>query len=256
VATWLKKGKVSDVPLKVDGMDESWWGGFHRLAGKTFPIWLGVVAPERDLVGGSREGERVVMLSGLAILGLGGLLALFLAVRYSRHLRESHRPVIDSKEPEPGLRACIALGESATLEFKSTVRMNLKSGKPGKEIELAWLKAVVAFLNTAGGTVLIGVGDNGDLVGIGADGFENDDKCLLHLKNLFSRHIGAEFSRHISFKLLTVCEKTVVVIECERAKEPVFLVNGDDEEFYVRTGPSSVRLPPSKLLKYLTTRKE
>ena len=47
----------------------------------------------------------------------------------------------------------------------------------------------------------------------------------------------------------------VVVVECERAKEPVFLVNGDDEEFYVRTGPSSVRLSPSMLLKYLVGRK-
>jgi hypothetical protein len=255
VATWLKKGKQSDVPVKVAGLEESWWGGFHLLGGKTFPLWLGVIAPEGDLLIDAQEGKRVIMLSGLVVLGLGVVLALFLAIRYSRHLRESHRPVIYRKDPEPGLRAFIAMGESATLEFKSTVRMNRKSGKPGKEIELAWLKAVVAFMNTVGGAILIGVNDNGELAGIEADGFETDDKCLLHLKNLFSRHIGAEFSRYISFELFTVGDKTVVVVECERAKDPVFLVNGDDEEFYVRTGPSSVRLSPSKLLTYLAARK-
>ena len=255
VAKWLLKGTKSDVPVKVAGLEERWWGGFHPLGGKSFPIWLGVVATEGDLLGDAREGKQFIMISGLVVLVLGALLTLFLALRYSRHLRELHRPAIDRNDPAPGLRAFISMGESSTLEFKETVRMNLKSGKPGKEIELAWLKALVAFLNTGGGTVLIGVSDRGDLVGIGADGFENDDKCLLHIKNLFSRHIGAEYSRYASFELFNVGEKTVVVVECERAKEPVFLVNGEEEDFYVRTGPSSVRLTPSKLLTYLAARK-
>ena len=35
--------------------------------------------------------------------------------------------------------------------------MNLHTKKPGKEIEIAWLKGVTAFLNTDGGTLLIGM---------------------------------------------------------------------------------------------------
>ena len=46
---------------------------------------------------------------------------------------------------------------------------NLKSGKNGKEIELAWLKGVVGFMNTNGGILLIGVDDSGTILGIDAD---------------------------------------------------------------------------------------
>ncbi len=49
------------------------------------------------------------------------------------------------------VKQMIILGESDLLEFKSTIRTNLHAGKPGKEIELAWLKSVVAFCNTEGG---------------------------------------------------------------------------------------------------------
>ena len=48
--------------------------------------------------------------------------------------------------------ALVRAGESSTLEFKSTVRWNLKANRSGKEIELAWLKTVVGFMNTDGGT--------------------------------------------------------------------------------------------------------
>ena len=90
------------------------------------------------------------------------------------------------------VKQMIAVGESDLLEFKSTVRTNLHTGKPGKEIELAWLKSVVAFCNTEGGTILIGVNDKGQILGLEADNFQNDDKCLLHIQNLIGEHVGID----------------------------------------------------------------
>jgi predicted HTH transcriptional regulator len=137
------------------------------------------------------------------------------------------------------------------VEFKSTVRTNLKTGKPGKEIEFAWLKAVVAFLNSSGGTLLIGVDDSGRIVGIEPDGFENADKCQLHLKNLINQHIGAEYSSFIQITLVDVDGMTVVLVECSPAREPVFLKIGKNEEFYIRSGPSSIKLSPSQTVSYV-----
>ena len=134
-----------------------------------------------------------------------------------------------AEEPVPDpivrLHRYINEGEGSRVEFKSTVRTNLKTGKKGKEIELAWLKAVVAFLNSDGGALLIGVNDEGKIVGIEQDNFENDDKCLLHLKNLINQHIGAEFSGFIQISLVDAEDKTVVMIECTPAHDPVFLKN-------------------------------
>ena len=145
----------------------------------------------------------------------------------------------------------ISAGETSTLELKSTLRINLKTGKPDKAIELAWLKSVAAFMNSEGGTLLIGVNDEGGIEGIEADGFENHDKCRLHVKNLINQHIGAEFSRYIDCDLQLIDGKTIVVITCEKAADPVFLKVGKNEDFFIRSGPSSIRLSMSQLVKYL-----
>ena len=109
----------------------------------------------------------------------------------------------------------------------------------------------MAFLNSEGGVVLLGVDDTGRIVGVGPDNFENSDRCLLHVKNLINQHIGAEFSSFMTITLVEVDEKEVVMIECEPSKKPVFLKMGKNEEFFVRTGPSSVKLSPSQTISYL-----
>jgi len=133
--------------------------------------------------------------------------------------------------------------------------MNLHTKKPGKEIEVAWLKGVAAFLNTDGGTLLLGVTDDGEILGLEKDVFENDDKCRLHFKNLVATHLGAEFSKYIRFALVPVNGKTVGMIHCFRTSDPVFLKVGNKESFYIRNGPSSDELPVSKVIHYIEARK-
>ena len=61
----------------------------------------------------------------------------------------------------------IKRGESKTLEFKATLRWNLRENrKDDKAITHAVLKTIAAFLNTAGGDLLIGVADDGTVTGI------------------------------------------------------------------------------------------
>lgn len=179
-------------------------------------------------------------------------MAFGLSRRYGRSFSAD---ALDAESNEGGIRSLIAKGENRYVEFKSTMRMNLYSKKPGKEIELAWLKGVAAFLNTDGGTVLLGVTDDGEITGLERDVFENEDKCRLHFKNLVATHIGAELSKYIRFVLVPVNGKTVGIVRCARSSEPVFLKEGNKEAFYIRNGPSSDELPVSKALKYIKQRK-
>ena len=133
--------------------------------------------------------------------------------------------------------------------------MNLNTGKFGKEIEIAWLKGVAAFMNGTGGKVIIGVDDDGKIIGIESDQFANDDKCRLHYKNLIGQHIGAEFSRFLKFGIKTIEEEKILIIECKPSKMPVYLKIKNDEAFYIRSGPSSTRLSVSQTVKYLASRK-
>jgi len=143
----------------------------------------------------------------------------------------------------------ISAGESEKLEFKSTLRWNLSLDKADKAIENSALKTIVAFLNTEGGTRLIGVKDDGALLGIEKDQFLNEDKFLLHFSTLVNDRIGKHYVEQILPGLIEIKGKKILRVDCKPSPAPVFL-KGNGEEFYVRSGPSSVQLSTSEVLEY------
>ncbi|AKB24780.1 protein of unknown function DUF262 [Methanosarcina sp. MTP4] len=167
------------------------------------------------------------------------------------HIREAVQLANDSDYALELIRR----GESKKLEFKSTLRMNLMSGKPDWNIEHAVLKTLVAYLNTDGGTLLVGVSNDGEVLGIENEGFPNEDKFLLHFKQLIKQHIGLAYAPLIEYALVPVGEKKILEVDCRKSDEAVFMTpNKKDEEFYIRIGPSSERLTGSKLLEYVGRR--
>ena len=88
-------------------------------------------------------------------------------------------------------------GESTQVEFKSTLRMNLHTGERDPRMEHAALKTIAGFLNAHGGTLLIGVADDGTALGVDADLFDNEDKMHLHLVNLIRDRIGPAHMMYI-----------------------------------------------------------
>ena len=161
----------------------------------------------------------------------------------------------DSDRRTDRVKSIINSGESNLVEFKSTLRWNLKADRSEKVIEKAWLKSVAAFLNSDGGVLLVGVEDNGDILGIEADNFENEDKYLLHVNNLIQQHIGLEHAGFIGYQLVPVDSKRVLFIECQPSPSPVFLKISKEEEFYIRVGPGSRRLSTSEVVAYVTNRR-
>ena len=146
----------------------------------------------------------------------------------------------------------ISQGEHERLEFKSTFRWDLRQDKKNPAIEHAALKSITAFLNSDGGDLLIGVEDDGSIIGVERDCFANDDKFLLHVWTLIKTSIGKDISPYITSTLEKFDDKTVCRIQCRRSPKPVFLrQNGYDVLFYIRIGPSSGSLDISEALKYI-----
>jgi len=145
-------------------------------------------------------------------------------------------------------------GENEKVEFKSTLRMNLSTGEKDEKMERAVLKTLVAFLNSRGGTLLIGVADDGSVIGIDDWSFDNRDKLSLHFTNLVAEHIGNEFLPFMTFRLSDYKGKGVMRIVCKKSDSPVFLKEGKQESFIVRSGPSSVELHGMDTLQYVDNR--
>ncbi len=232
---------------------QRWWVSFQPLQPESPKTWIGVLIPETDLEGSMNRWWVSYSLTFGAAMVFIALFTGFLLWRQTRggSAEPGYRGIDEST-----LLSLIGAGESDTVEFKSTVRVNLKSGQKDKIIELAWLKSVAAFLNTEGGTLLVGVGDNGEIIGIAADDFENKDKCHLHIKNLVHEHIGSEFSGFVQSQLHDIEGKTVVSLTCRKSDAPVFLKTGKNEDFFIRSGPSSTRLTMSQMVAYLEHRKK
>ena len=154
----------------------------------------------------------------------------------------------------------IKQGESKTLEFKSTLRWNLKEDrKDDKHITHAALKTIAAFLNTEGGDLLLGVADDGAVVGIDHDRLDNDDKFMLHLAQVVRNGLGARAGTCIDPKVQIVDGKGVCVVSCQRSPEPVLLrwkgvEAAADGDFFVRSGPGTVRLSEADAEQYIRTR--
>jgi hypothetical protein len=143
-------------------------------------------------------------------------------------------------------------GENEVTEFKSTLRWDIRAGKTNQAVERACLKTIAAFLNSAGGALLIGVRDDGSIEGIESDKFVNEDKFLLHLWTLIRTCLGRDVSPYIRTTLEKMDDKTVCVAQCRQSNRPVFLRQpGFDEEFYIRVGPSSNAMDISEALKYI-----
>ena len=144
-------------------------------------------------------------------------------------------------------------GESSEVEFKSTLRVSLHSGKTDDRVELACLKTVAAFLNTHGGSLVIGMDDMGTPLGLDSDNFENEDKMSLHLVSLVNARMGPLAMTRTDIRFEDCEDKRIMVVKCRKASKPIFYKekDSDRESFFVRTGPSTTRLSASQTQDYI-----
>lgn len=149
----------------------------------------------------------------------------------------------------------IKIGESHNCEFKSTLRVNLFTNSPDKEIELACLKTIAAFLNTSGGVLLIGVEDNRNIIGLNKDfkSFKKPDKLdefQKHLDNLIANFFDNSFFSLIKIKFPKLDDKMICMIEVKQSNKPV-LLNNKENDFYIRRTGSTVKLNKLEMMGYI-----
>ena len=95
------------------------------------------------------------------------------------------------------LTELIRQGEGTRLEFKSTLQWDVKQGKRNDDLRKMVLKTIAAFLNTEGGTLIIGVEDDGNVYGLDADlALVNNsrDKFAQLVGTLLIEQLGAAYA--------------------------------------------------------------
>ena len=162
-------------------------------------------------------------------------------------------PTASAAEETP-IAEMLRAGESSVVEFKSSLRMNLHTKNPDQKIEHAVLKTLAAFLNTNGGTLVVGADDKGTPLGLEHDGFPTEDKLAQHLANLVRDRLGVHHNLFMESRIVDCEGKRLVVITCKPGKSAAYVKDGKSEYFYVRSGTTTVELPASKIHDYVKQR--
>ena len=182
--------------------------------------------------------------------------------------------LLDEVRRASNVDALIGAGESDRVEFKSSLHhpygplppdlQRLQSGQAEKEVQKRLRKSVTktiaAFLNTDGGTLLIGVGDSGKVLGIEPDfeylhrGKKDADGWLLSLKDVIINALGAEACSTVHVSLVPHGQETVAVLSCPPRSGETWHSEDGSERFYIRTSNATYELQGSSLLRYIRGR--
>jgi hypothetical protein len=152
--------------------------------------------------------------------------------------------------------ALLAAGESDRVEFKETARWNVREDKKDPRMEVVVAKTVAAFLNSGGGTLVIGADDTGAPVGLERDfstlRTPDADRFELWLRDLLATTLGKNAAALPRIRFAEVDGVTVCAVRCPRAPEPVFLTQGGSTDLWVRVGNSTRAFGVDEALTYVS----
>lgn len=159
---------------------------------------------------------------------------------------------------EASLRELMQLPEGHHLEFKSSVRVDLGTGKKERYIEHAILKTVAGFLNADGGTLLIGLDDAGKQVGLDPDlttwahnSFDDLERYVI--KDLLGRSLGQSIvTNHVSFATSQLRGRPVISLSVSRAPDICLC---DSSDLFVRSGNQTLKLEGAELVRFVQERR-
>ena len=162
------------------------------------------------------------------------------------------------------LEELIQSGEHSFLEFKSTMRWNVRETKVDKKMEEVILKTISAFSNAQGGKLLIGVTDSGEILGLQDDYNSlkeaNKDYFEIHLNNLINSAFGKDFAlRFIQVHFPVIDEEEICVINIEAGNAPMYVdtitrSGPKQKKFFVRSGNTSQDLDINEATAYIRNR--
>ena len=211
----------------------------------------------KDMLMGRISHDNFVLMMFYAEIGaMLGLVSLALySVIHKRLLQINYLQT----ELDKDLPSIIRQGEGPYLEFKSSLRWDLSESRINRALEAVVLKTLAGFLNSpVGGTLLIGVADNGEILGLekdyqtlkkpDQDGFEQV------LMTSVSANLGADLCPFVHVLFHVLDDKAVCRVIVTPSNRPVFLEQGNAPKFFVRTGGATRELNIQEALDYVSGR--
>ena len=198
-------------------------------------------------------GQRLI---GTFIFGLVGILAGFISYLTIRKFYQQKETISNFQEElHRDISFIIAQGESSRLEFKSSFRWDLCQEKVNKNLEHAVMKTIAAFMNTEGGSLLIGVNDSGQAVGLEHDYVtlksKNRDGFEVALMTAIATRLGTAHCSRVTILFHTLDGHDICHVLVPKAAQPIFSQNGKQTQFFLRAGAGTKELNVKEATEYI-----
>lgn len=190
--------------------------------------------------------------------GVGAFLGLIAAFFFNSLYKSTAQIKTLSDELQSNLLALISHGESSNVEFKSSFKWDLKESKPNKALEDVVLKTLAGFMNGEGGSLIIGVSDDGKILGLNADyniqKKKDKDGFEQALMTSVAKNLGTDACQYLQLIFHELEEKEVCRVITRKSHRPIYIKDGNALKFYVRTGVSTRELNVQEAVEYISTR--
>lgn len=195
----------------------------------------------------------------LFLAQLGAFFGIAIAFIYELLHRRLQRINRLSSELSVNLQSLIHQGEGPLLEFKSSFRWDLEQNRVNRALEIVVLKTLAGYLNSSlGGTLLIGVADNGEIIGLEKDfqslKRQDQDGYEQAIITAISSHLGADLCQFVKVLFHVVDSKQVCRLIVLASPRPVFLNQGKNPKFYLRTGGGTRDLNIQEAVEFIAHR--
>lgn len=148
-------------------------------------------------------------------------------------------------------------GEGADLEFKSSLRWDYQQQTKNKALEKVVAKTVAGFANAKGGVLLIGVDDDGAVLGLEPDyatlNKQNRDGFELHTTQVLAAALGESVLAYVTITFHEIDGCDVCQVTVEPSDHPIYLLDGGESALFVRLGNLTKALPINEAVKYVGT---
>ena len=213
------------------------------------------VAPERI------ASSFSFRMTGMAIAFIitGSLIGLGSGFYYRNIIRKTRLLQIQEKVLKRNIVSIIQAGENDKVEFKSSLRYDFNRNIINASMEEVIIKTIAGFMNANGGDLLIGVDDNGNILGLEHDYVslrkKNQDGFELKIYQLIKNYIGIEFCSLVQLTFYSLDDKDICVLRIDSAESPVYVHKSDKTAFYVRIGNSTKPMTIKEAVKYIKIRR-
>ena len=190
---------------------------------------------------------------------IGAMLGLLTIGIYSFLHKRLMRIELLKMELNKDIPSIIQQGEGPFLEFKSTFRWDIEQSRTNRLLEGVVLKSLAGFLNSLhGGTLLIRVADNGEIIGLENDyrtlKKQNQDGFEQVIMTAIAANLGADLCSHVSILFHVLDKKTLCRLIVSPSARPVFINQGNTPKLYVRTGAATRDLNIQEALEFASMR--